>query len=116
MDLVKSGIEEGFETAFSETIKTSEEMGVNWRRAAYINSLTKLHEHYEQVGITFSKWKLRMHAKLRANSFLYVFYISIIDLCKENNFINTSSGHCSTGFFCYFVVIVSRTDLKNCNW
>jgi len=55
MDLVRSGIEEGFETALNETIKTSEEMGVNWRRAAYINSLTKLHEHYEQVGITFSK-------------------------------------------------------------
>jgi len=58
MDLVKSGIEEGFETALNETIKTSQEMGVNWRRAAYINSLTKLHEHYEQVGITFSKWNI----------------------------------------------------------
>ncbi|KAL4476994.1 hypothetical protein ABPG72_011691 [Tetrahymena utriculariae] len=54
-DLVISGIEESFENALNETIETSKKYGVSLRCAAYINSLNKLHGHYEQVGITFSK-------------------------------------------------------------
>lgn len=54
-DLVISGIEESFENALNETIETSKKYNVSLRCGAYINALNKLHSHYEQVGITFSK-------------------------------------------------------------
>ncbi|EGR33892.1 hypothetical protein IMG5_032480, partial [Ichthyophthirius multifiliis] len=54
-DLVLSGLEEGFERSLNESIETSNKLNINLRQAAYVNALQKLHTHYQQVGMAFSK-------------------------------------------------------------
>lgn len=42
-----SGIEDGFDFAIEQTVETAKELNINYRKAAYVNSLNKLHGHFE---------------------------------------------------------------------
>lgn len=51
-DIVYSGLEDTMSVAVNETIATANKYGVNYRIAAFINSLRKIHVVYQDSGFT----------------------------------------------------------------
>lgn len=51
-DLVFSALEDSMSDAVKQTVETMKEKNVSFRTAAYINAITKLHQHFQMTGIT----------------------------------------------------------------
>ena len=50
-DIVKSGLEETMNGACQETVRTSGEIGCNYRIAAYVNAIRKIQTTYDSGGL-----------------------------------------------------------------
>jgi len=55
--MVKSGLEEYLANAIDLCVDVAIEKKIPLRQATYVVGISKIHEHYENVGIPFSKWE-----------------------------------------------------------
>ena len=52
LDIVVSGLEDTMMVACQETMKTADELQINYRVAAFVNAIKKIHSCYIDAGIT----------------------------------------------------------------
>jgi glutamate dehydrogenase (NAD(P)+) len=52
LDIVRSGLEDTMAKGADETIKTANELSINYRTAAFVNALRKIETVYSEAGIT----------------------------------------------------------------
>jgi glutamate dehydrogenase (NAD(P)+) len=52
LDIVRSGLEDSMQHAVNQTIATAAELNVNYRMAAFVNSIRKIEVTYREAGIT----------------------------------------------------------------